>query len=136
MTIKVNLTRQKYLKIEPRELLLPEKEVKVIFTSDVYQLGTLLLTVSNEEEKRRYKTNGEAVDITDLCNKAGRIEMEISKMVGGDSVKSWRTEPLLLRELEHGLEAIPEIEAVKEELNMLKAAVKELAALLIEKETI
>ena len=135
MIISVNLSHQHFAKLGVDEILLPEKKVLVKLTSADYSNGTFVITVANEEEKRQYKTTGSAIDITELCQKAGFIKMEISKVIMCEPVKTWRTESLLLREIKHGLEAIPELELIKEELGKIKSAIGEIAVIIDESNT-
>ena len=133
MKIKLGLDYSRLAKFPLKELLVPEEEVILEFVSDTYVLGTLAITVRNSEEERKYKTSGTPIDVTELCRKAGFIEAEIDMTVNCKSVKKWRTDKLLLREIEHGFEAVPELEAIKEDVKTLKAAIRDLAALLAEK---
>lgn len=145
MLINVNLTSKNLATLGESKMLLPEDEILIQFTSDVYKLGTLIITAKNETERKTYKTIGEPIDITPLCKKAGAVEMEISHIIRFEVANSWRTEPLILVETNHSFEAIPSIQAMRTELNTfeklikielttIKSALRELAALVTESE--
>ena len=145
MILSVNLTAKTFASLAENKILLPEKEVLVQFSSTVYKLGTLIVTVRNGNDCKRYKTIGEPINITPLCQKAGAIEMHIEQVIRFETVKSWTTEQLILVETDHGFEAIPEIQVIKNdlkafkqsvtnELNTVKSALRELAALVKENE--
>lgn len=136
MTININLTSRSLAKIDERKIILPENEVFIHFTSSLYSLGTLVVTVKNSEFKKQYKTTGEPIDISVLCTRAGTVEIEVSMVINCEPVKTWRIEPLILCEINHKFEAIPEIEQLKLEINNVKAAIKEVAYLVKENETI
>lgn len=145
MLINVNLTSKNLATLGESKMLLPEYEVLIQFTSNVYKLGTLIVTVRNGNNCKLYKTIGEPINITPLCQKAGAIEMHIEQIIKFETVKSWTAEPLILVETDHGFEAIPEIQVIKNdlktfkqsvtnELNTIKSALRELAALVKENE--
>ena len=147
MIINVKLTSNNLVTLGESKILLPEDEVLIQFTSDVYKLGTLIVSVRNGTNRKTYKTMGTPIDITPLCKYAGAIEIQISHIIKFEPVKSWRTEPLILIETDHGFEAIPQIEALKSdfntfteavrsELTTIKSALRELAALVTENEKI
>ena len=131
MIIDINLQSQKFVSLGEQKILLPE-DVYLRFASSVYNLGTLIVSVSNGSESKKYKTMGEPIDITPLCAKAGEIKIEASLVINCEPVKNWRIESLLICEVEHELKAIPEIEALKTEINKCRTAITELAQLLKE----
>ena len=85
---------------------------------------------------KKYKTTGEAIDITELCKTAGEAEIEINYRSGCEILKTWHTEKLLLCEIEGKFEAIPEIEILKAELTNVKKALVDINNLISDKEII
>ena len=128
MIINIDLKSKKLVEIGERKILLPEN-VCLQFTSSVYRLGTLIVSVSNGNEVKKYKATGEPIDITPLCKQAGEVKIEVSHVIDCTPVQTWHVESLLLCEINHELQAIPEIEALKAEIEKMKAALRELAQL-------
>lgn len=140
-TIEITLSDARLVRIY-EAVTIPE-EVYLRFVSPVYSLGTLAVTAKNGNRKKDFKTRGEPIDITELCRKAGTVDIEVSLLVRETPVKTWRIEPLILREINHAFEAIPEIEEMRRaidsmrgELATLKKAFAELVALEKENENI
>ncbi len=111
-------------------LILPENELKCVFSSDIYTFYTLLLSVRNGEKIKQYKlTSNFEVDLTEfLC--PGIIEMEISQIVKGEVVKTWSVPYLAIKQISHSFEITPEIAEIKKEIESTKLSIKELYALL------
>ena len=114
--------------------VLPEK-LEFEITSNTYKLNTLVITARNGDKKIKRKcTDNKTVDLSELAF-AGRIELEISNVICGNVVKSWRVPDLLVKEIEHNFQVIPEIEALKSEFNdKLKTLEKAIAQLNIKLE--
>lgn len=126
MTLPIKLSTKSTTIIGGGKILLPE-EVSLEFRSDTYDLKNLLVTIRKGNEERQYKPNGKPIDISDLCKTAGLVEIEASLIANLQPVKTWRVESLLLVEVKGGFEAIPEIEALREEINLVKSAIRDLA---------
>ena len=107
-------------------ILLPEDEVKLSFSSGVYVLDNLVISCKKGNNTKKYKTTGAAIDLSDLCTSAGRIDIEVSLVVGAEVVKEWRVEPLLIKEIDHSFVPIPEFEHMREEIATMKGAIREL----------
>ena len=125
MIITVDLKGQSPARITDT-VILPEEEVILSFTSAIYSLGELLISVKKDNVVKKYKTKDKLVDISEFCTSAGCVDIEVSLMVGSDAVKDWRVEPLLIKEINHSFAPIPEIEQMREELATMKSAIKEL----------
>ena len=111
--------------------------VSLRFMSDVYVLSTLSVCVKNGVISRKFTVkSGEEMDITELFSLAGKVEISVSMILNGTAVKNWRIEPIIAVEVEHTFVAIPELEALKNEITHVKAAIKDIAAILSDKETI
>ena len=128
MIIPINLTANTTALLGVGKILLPET-VFLDFSSAIYPLDNLIVTVKKGGIVKQYKPQGKTIDITDFCNIAGLIEIEASITINCEPVKTWRVEPLILCEIEHTFAAIPEIEALKEELSLVKSAIADLANL-------
>lgn len=132
MIINLNLDGRNY--ITHNEIItVPEEEVKLVFASSVYVLGTLVATVSDGAERLQFKLTKQdkEINITDFCKKAGRVEITVSLTVRGKIAKKWQIEPLCVREIDGTFEAIPEIEALKERLARAEKAIAEMSKLII-----
>ena len=108
--------------------LADEERVLLHFTSLTYSLGALAVTASNGDLFVREKTTGAPVDITDVCRRAGEVKITASLIVGGEIVKAWGVEGLTVREIENVTVVIPELESMRSDISLLRAAVTELNA--------
>lgn len=125
MTLPIKLSTKSTTIIGGGKILLPE-DVSLEFLSDTYDLKNLLVTIRKGNEERQYKPKGKPIDISDLCKTAGLVEIEASLIANLQPVKTWRVESLLLVEVKGGFEAIPEIEVLREEINLVKSAIRDL----------
>ena len=106
--------------------LLKEERILLHFTSLTYSLGSLIITASNGDLFLREKTTGDPVDITDVCRHAGAVKITASLIVGGEIVKAWGVEGLVIKEIDNVPVVIPEIENMRGEISLLRSAVSEL----------
>lgn len=134
MKIEINLQTATFVKM-PVVLLAAEEKIEISFASSVYRLTCLAGEARCGDKVKKFVTRGEAVDITDLCV-AGELNITVSLVGGDEKLKTWRLEPLLLKEIDGELRAIPAIEDMKTELAVLrydlgtvKSALAELTAL-------
>jgi hypothetical protein len=99
--------------------------------SPVYRLNTLVLTARNGDVVEQIK-----LDKKPFKNElkktlfAGKIEIEISLLVKGDIVKTWRLPDIIIKETKYTFEAIPEIEELKNEISKLKQGFAEILKLI------
>lgn len=99
--------------------------------SPVYRLNTLILTARNGDVVEQIK-----LDKKPFKNElkktlfAGKIEIEISSIVSGEAVKSWRVPDIIVKEINHTFQVIPEIEELKNEINKLKQGFSEILKLI------
>ena len=127
MNISITLGAATYCRLpEDTFVLLPEDEVKVTFLSPIYPLVTLVVTARNGDVEKNYKTSGKAIDITELCKKAGEVTMTVALTFRGDVTKTWQIEALKIKEIKNIYEAIPEVEDMKARLGLMERAVGEL----------
>lgn len=106
--------------------LLDEERVMLHFSSITYLLGELIITASNGDLFVREKTLGEPVDITEACKHAGTVKITVAHVIGGEIVKAWGIEGLVIKEIDNVPVIIPEIESLRSEISLLKSAVTEL----------
>lgn len=125
MNIDLNLTPTGY--IHHHELVTaPVDTVTLDIKSYIYSTEGVILTVIKGDVKRQHRFVGEPIDITDLCQTAGVINITAQIGYAGESLKVWQVEPLLVKELDGGLVITPEMEEIKKRLFTLEKAVIEI----------
>ena len=119
--MKIFLNAGSLAMLESNEpFILPEK-IELEFVSRVYKLGTLHISAKNGDTKEAFTLRQAPYNIAlkDTV-KAGKIELEIAYLVSGDVVKTWRVPDIIIKDVNHTFEAIPEIEELKTEIAKLK----------------
>lgn len=112
-------------------ITLPEESVELEFKRTEHAFGELVLTVKNARSEKQYKLRDHApVDITEFCNIPGKVEACLSLTVRGEVARTWQIEPLCIRMIPGGFEAVPELEALKERILILEKAVAETASII------
>ena len=107
--MNIELTAHNLVGLNLKEILLPEQELKLKFSSSLYNLNVLLVTAKNGEKKVKKKLVFPfEIDISELLF-AGTIEAEISLISNNEAVKTSRLQPLHIKEIEHQFKEIPEI---------------------------
>ena len=114
MNIDIVLDRSRYVRLHEK-VVLPDT-ITLKFSSYSYELPELLVTVRSPSGTKQYKTRDGTVDISELADRAGKIEIVAGLIVKGTEVKKWQVEPIILVEIPQGFEAIPEIVAIEETL--------------------
>lgn len=121
--------------IEP--LVLPEEELVLNVSTDIYDIKTLVVTVRNGKKQKQFKLiDFKPLDLKEFLF-GGIIEIEISAVLKGHVVKSWRVPDITITEIEHFFSVIPEIERLRLEyaskftevysaLNEIKNIIKEM----------
>lgn len=121
MTITINLNAADNAMIASREVLLPEKGVSIKFSSRFFAIGCLVGTVTRcDGAKIDFKTSGDPVDITPLCDRAGELKIAVSLIRRNEAVKRWSCEPIILKEIDNVYEPIPELVAMRKEIDALR----------------
>ena len=111
-------------------IILPENELKIACSTDIYTIYTLFVSARNGEKEIKQKIKKPFVaDLSSLLM-PGRIEIEISSINNGEIVKSWRVADILVKDVNHTYNIIPEIAELHEEINGIKSTVKELYELI------
>jgi hypothetical protein len=106
-------------------ITLPEDKVEIEVKRTAFSNGDIILSVSNENAGKQYKVGRDPVDITELCNIPGRVDMAISLSVRGEVARTWQVEPLCIKEVPCGFKAIPEIAELRRRVSNLEKAVME-----------
>ena len=121
----------------PEAVILPDG-VDLSLTSDIYCIGTAVVCIRRGGETIfRYKlTGGETVDVSDAFLFAGTAEIEITLIAKGEVAKTFRVTPFAVKEVGGTFSLLPEYKALKSEVETLRAAIADLAALVKEGETI
>ena len=135
-TLEINITLGALNLVRVNESVIVPENVSVSFTSQVYSLGTLVGTAKCGKKTKKFKTTGEPVDLSELFTQAGKVDIELSMIAHGEPVKNWRIEPILVKEINHELVAIPEITELTERVATLEAGISELITLMKSNETI
>lgn len=121
----------------PEAVILPDG-VDLSLASDIYCLGTAVVCIRRDGKTVfRYKlTGGETIDVSDAFLFAGTAEIEITLIAKGEVAKTFRVTPFAVKEVGGTFSLLPEYKALKSEVEMLRAAIADLAALVKEGETI
>lgn len=123
----LTLTASTYVRVgEP--IILPDT-VEIEFESPTYRhnLGVLHVKVSNGAQGKTYKLSERVpLDITEYCTHAGVVDITVALVIRGETVKTWRVEPLIIKEVEHTLAVIPEVEEMKAQLAEMQAQLAEM----------
>ena len=109
---------------------LPEDIVELSFHKTAHSFGTLTLTLENGEGEKQYKIGNSPIDVTEMFTIAGEVKATVTLSVRGKKARDWQIEPFLIRKIEDGFEAVPEVIALKEKVNTLELAVTELFKLI------
>lgn len=121
----------------PEAVILPDG-VDLSLASDIYCLGTAVVCIRRGGETVfRYKlTGGETVDVSDAFLFAGTAEIEITLIAKGEVAKTFRVTPFAVKEVGGTFSLLPEYKALKSEVETLRAAIADLAALVKDGETL
>ena len=119
--INIKLNAADNAMISSREVLLPDGEVHLRFSSHYFSLGCVVGAVTQCDGKQiKFKTTGDDVDISALCDKAGELKISASLIRRNEEVKRWSCETLILKEIDSVYEPIPELVAMREEIAALR----------------
>lgn len=125
--MKITLNAGSCAMLDAFEPIILPSEVEIEFNSSHYKLNTLAITAKNGDIKERFALDKAPYKIAlKEVVKAGRIELEISNVIAGEVVKSWRVPDIILKEINHQFEVIPEIEELKTELAKVKQGIAEI----------
>ena len=115
----IDLPYRTVLNIAEEPLILPENELKLIFTSRHYTGLNLKIFARINGKTTAYNASAnEVVDLTRILQ-AGVLEIEIKHFVKGEMVKRWEISPIIIKE------EVPSF-VLREMLGELEARVEEL----------
>lgn len=129
MIIEYNLTYSRTIRFFDNIVTLPEPCVKLVFKSTDYYLNVLLVTINGQQRKVLV---GRELDVSEFFAKAGKVEISVAAVEKGEVLKSWTAETILVKEIDTGYEAIPEVVELSAKIDTLSKAVAELAKIVKE----
>lgn len=100
-------------------LLFEDGETLELTFSGPYRLDNAFLAISSGNKKERKIRIEDVTTIPDDYLIAGELNLEVIFTARGQVVKRIRVEPILIRELDGTLSAVPEIDAMKAEIATL-----------------
>lgn len=125
--MKITLNAGSCAMLDAFEPIILPNEVEIEFNSSHYKLNTLAITAKNGDIKEKFVLDKAPYKIAlKEVLRAGRVELEISNVIAGEIVKSWRVPDIILKEINHQFEVIPEIEELKTELAKVKQGIAEI----------
>lgn len=125
MTIKINLSANSFATHNEIITNLEEK-VEIAFSSPIYQTDGLIIHVRKDNVLKPIKAKDGVVDVTEFCKSAGLVEMTATLEARGKAAKVWQIEPLVVTELPDGFAVVPELEAMRKEIETIKQALVEI----------
>lgn len=124
MTIDFNLNSNPFIKM-PCQLYAHEREVILNITSEIYPLNTLSVSLNDGKHSKTIITHGEPLDITEFF-RAGKLDIQFTLIENGEKLKTWRVEPIYLKEIDGEISSVPAIDKLQEEVYTLRQALTEL----------
>lgn len=96
-------------------IILPEDNLIFNISTDVYDIKTLIITARNGKKEKQFKViDFKPLDLTEFLI-GGILQLEISAILKGHVIKTWRVPDITIKEVEHFFMVIPEIERLKME---------------------
>lgn len=125
--MKINVTLSAASFAAHNEIItVPEEKVEIAFSSSIYPVDGLIINARKGGDLKRYRPIEGAVDITELCNSAGVVEITATLEARGEAAKVWQIEPLVVKELDGGFAVIPELVDLRQEIETIKQALVEI----------
>lgn len=124
MTTEIELTYYGGRPVRREPLFLVEKENLEIIFSSPYKLENAFLILYDQKQKQikfRIFHNSKSVLIPNEYLVAGELNLEVVLTAHGQVVKHIRVEPILIKEIDGTLSAVPEIDYLKNTLQSLSA---------------
>lgn len=128
--MKITLNAGSLAMLDSNEPFVLPDTLDIEIVSPVYRLESVSISARNNGETKKYTLKQKPFNLSLKDLKAGRLELEISALVNGEPVKSWRVPDIILKEVNHTFEAVPEIEALKREITTLKQGMAEILKLI------
>jgi hypothetical protein len=96
-------------------IILPEDSLVFNISTDVYDIKTLVVSAKNGKKEKQFKIiDFKPLDLTEFLI-GGVLQLEISAILKGHVIKTWRVPDITIKEVEHFFMVIPEIERLKME---------------------
>jgi hypothetical protein len=121
----------------PIQLFAREEKIRLLFASDIYTLSCISGVAKCGDTTKKFVTRGDPIDITELCQNAGVLEISFSLNNNGEKLKTWHVEPVNLVEIDEEIKMIPAIEDMRQEVailrydvGLLKSAISELSEMI------
>jgi hypothetical protein len=126
MEYKVSLGDNRFVSIH--DCLIANEKNILVFDSNMYGIGKkLCVTVAkNGHEEKPILLQDNFFDISPYCKRACRIDIKVELIINGQTAKTWVLEPIVVRELDGKIEAIPEFIEMRREIAMLRQCIREL----------
>lgn len=125
MVINFKLIHTNYLR-HNEIITLPEDKVELAFTKTHLSVGELVLSVMKGTKVKQYKVKDDPVDITEFFTEAGEVNACVSLTVRGEVARTWQIEAFCAKEIPNGIEVVPEVEKIKEDVAVIKQAITEI----------
>jgi hypothetical protein len=118
MNIELKLTQATTVVSKSIEtIILPEDNLIFNISTDVYDIKTLVVSARNGKKEKQFKViDFKPLDLTEFLI-GGVLQLEISAILKGHVIKTWRVPDITIKEVEHFFMVIPEIERLKMEYN-------------------
>jgi hypothetical protein len=108
MDIKLKLDTKKYVSLP--EILVAGQKAVIAFESKEYEFGILCVIVDNGVMSETFVLeNDYTIDITKFIDRGCKLDIAIEHIIKGRTVKRWRIEPIVVREIDPDIEPIPQI---------------------------
>lgn len=128
MTVELLLTANELVK-HNAIITIPEEKVELAFSSPIYPVDHLVVSIRKGAEITQIRTNGKPVDITEQCTSAGLVEITATLEARGVAAKVWQIEPIVVKEIGGNFIAVPQIVELEARVATLEKAIVELTKL-------
>lgn len=112
--------------IKNSKILLTKEETLGYTLNSNYDLNNMILSLRNGTIEKEVKAENGVFEIPKELLFSGKLESTLRLFNGITLIDFWNIEPLIIQECKDGVNAVPEIETLKEEINTLKNQVNEL----------
>ena len=100
-------------------IVLPEEEVRLCFSSK-YLLPELLISMKNGNIREQRKSRDGTVSIPSSLLFPGLLEIDVSLILRGQTVRRWSISPLLLKTIDGDFTAFDAVEQMQKDIEELK----------------
>ena len=106
-----------------------ELEIKLITDSK-----KLYASISNEDKRETVKIADKSFIVPEHFLIPGELSIRVSQIINGEQYHTWDCDRLIIKDVAHGYEIIPEIAELKAQINELRQAVLEIYKIVKETE--